>query len=211
MLVITQEREREKIARDLHDGVGQSLVALKINLGLIKSKSKDEAQICQMDKTIRLADSTIEEIRNVIYNLKPVELNRDGLFISIRHLCDKLKEISGIEFYCDIESDLPEWNETEKLNIYRIVQECLTNVIKHSEATKVDIHLYSTDDEIFVVCVTDNGVGFESANVHSGFGLRTIQERAAVLNAKIKIVSRPGQGTSMILEVPYEENQNIPR
>jgi signal transduction histidine kinase len=76
-----------------------------------------------MDKTIKLAENTIEEIRNVIYNLKPVELNRDGLSKSIRHLCDKLKEISKIEFRCDITNDLPEWNETEKLNIFRIVQE----------------------------------------------------------------------------------------
>ena len=175
----------KKIARDLHDGVGQSLVALKINLGLIKSQSKDESQICQMDRTIKLADSTIEEIRNVIYNLKPVELNRDGLPKSIYHLCDKLKEISQIEFHCDITNDLPEWNETEKLNIYRIVQECLTNVIKHSEASKVDIDIFSPNDEIIVVSVTDNGIGFDNANVHSGFGLGTIKERAAVLTMQI--------------------------
>jgi len=206
MLVVTQERERDKIARDLHDGVGQSLVALKINLGLIRKQSTDEAQIGQMDRTIKLAEDTIGEIRNVIYNLKPVELNRDGLSSSIRHLCGTLSEISDIEFSCEIMDDLPEWNETEKLNIYRIVQECLTNVIKHSGATKAEIDVFSPDGRLFVVSISDNGIGFDSARVHSGVGLATIQERAAVLNAKIRIVSGEGHGTRVILEVPYEKN-----
>ncbi len=206
MLAVTQEREREKIARDLHDGVGQSLVALKINLGLIKKQSKDEVQISQMDKTIKLAENTIEEIRNVIYNLKPVELSRDGLSKSIRHLCDKLGEISEIEFRCDIKNDLPEWNETETLNIYRIIQECLTNVIKHSGATKAEIEIFSPNDRLYVVSITDDGVGFDSASVHAGFGLTTISERAAILNAKARIVSREGHGTRVILEVPFEKN-----
>jgi Amt family ammonium transporter len=206
MLAVTQEREREKIARDLHDGVGQSLVALKINLGLIKKQTNDDAQIAQVDKTIRLAESTIEEIRNVIYNLKPVELNRDGLSKSIRQLCDKLREISGIEFTCDIKNELPEWSETENLNIYRIVQECLTNIIKHSGAKKAQIDIFAPNDKLYVVSISDDGVGFDTAGVNSGFGLSTIQQRAAILNAKVKIVSREGRGTRVILEVPYAQN-----
>ncbi|MCX7615408.1 MAG: ammonium transporter [Clostridiales bacterium] len=209
MLVATQEREREKIARDLHDGVGQSLVALKIHLGLIQNKTQDEALKNQTDKTIKLAEDTIEEIRNVIYNLKPVELNKDGLAISIRHLCEKLKEISSIKFNCMIANDLPQWNETEELNLYRIVQECLTNIMKHSEATEVDVSMNMPSDDLLFIGISDNGKGFDIKNVKSGLGLTTIKERAAMLNAKIMIDSEEGRGTRIILEVPYEKNQSI--
>lgn len=206
MLAVTQEREREKMARDLHDGVGQSLVALKINLGLIKSQSQDEALKQQTDRTIKLAEDTIEEIRNVIYNLKPVELHQDGLAGSIRHLGEKLEEISGIACHCAVADDLPAWNETEQLNIYRIVQECLTNIIKHSQATRVKIDIRAADDRLLTVSIADNGVGFDAGNVQPGLGLTTIRERAAMLNAAISIDSRPGQGTRTVLEVPYAKD-----
>ena len=86
------------------------------------------------------------------------------------------------------------------------MQECLTNVIKHSGATKTEIDIFSPNERLFVVSITDNGVGFDSAGVHAGFGLATIRERAAMLNAKIRIVSGEGHGTRVILEVPYEKN-----
>ncbi|MEY8000836.1 ammonium transporter [Clostridium sp. Mt-5] len=206
MLVVTQEREREKIARDLHDGVGQSLVALKINLGLIQSKTENEALKGHADRTIKLVENTIEEMRNVIYNIKPVELKRDGLTKSIISLCNKLENLSNIKFNCNIANDLPEWNETEKLNIYRIVQECLTNIIKHSGAAETDINMLTLNNRLLLIRIIDNGRGFAVKNVNSGLGLTAIRERAAMLNAKIMIDSEEGQGTRIILEVPYEKN-----
>lgn len=206
LLVATQERERQEIARDLHDGVGQSLVALKINLGLLPLQPTDDARKIHAGKTIKMVDEAIAEIRNVIGNLEPSAIKKDGLSASIRSLCEKLEKISGIRFQCTITDAMPAWNETEELNIYRIVQECLTNIIKHSGATEADINMLVLNANRFLISVIDNGRGFNLQTVDSGFGLTSIRERSAILNAKIAIDSVEGGGTRVILEVPYEQN-----
>lgn len=206
LLVATQEREREKIARDLHDGVGQSLVALKINLGLLSRCPEDEQLRRNAEKTVKMVDGAIAEIRSVIGNLKPAELKRDGLSNSIRALCGKLESLSGVQFHCNITDAMPEWAETEELNIYRIVQECLTNIIKHSEAAEADVNLLALSDHIFLISVIDNGRGFDMQSVNSGFGLTNMRERADALNAKMVVDSAEGQGTRVILEIPHGKN-----
>ncbi len=206
LLVATQERERQKIARELHDGVGQSLVALKINLGLLPLQTTDDALKKHAGKTIKMVDEAIAEIRNVIGNLEPSVLKKEGLSASIKSLCGKLEKISGIHFHAAIADAMPVWNETEELNIYRIIQECLTNIIKHSGATEVDINMLTLNENRFLISVIDNGRGFNLQTVDSGFGLTSIRERSAILNAKIVIDSAEGYGTRVILEVPYEQN-----
>lgn len=205
MLAVTQEKEREKIARDLHDGVGQSLVALKINLGLIQNSTKDEALKSRADTTINLAQNTIEEIRDVIYNLRPVQLSEGGLANSVRSLCKKLEELSGIHIGCQIADDLPRWNETEEVNIYRIVQECLTNIIKHSGATEAVICMARQND-VLRISISDNGSGFDRQEIQPGFGLTTMKERADMLNARLTVRSEKDKGTQIMLEVPYEKD-----
>ena len=206
LLVATQERERQNIARELHDGVGQSLVALKINLGLLPLQPTDDALKKHTGKTIKMVDEAIAEIRNVIGNLEPSVLKKEGLSASIKNLCGKLAKISGIHFHTTITDAMPVWTETEELNIYRIVQECLTNIIKHSGATQVDINMLTLNDNRFLISVIDNGRGFNLQTVDSGFGLTSIRERSAILNAKIVFDSAEGGGTRVILEVPYEQD-----
>lgn len=205
MLVETQERERETIARDLHDGAGQSLAALKINLGLLNPKD-DEQQVARRDISLSLVDNTMDEIRNVLHNLKPVELVNDGLAASIYSLCKKTEKVSGISFTCKIQEPLPRWDETEELNLYRIVQENLTNMVKHSKAKNASVTFLKTKDHIYRLEISDDGVGFEPQNAHGGLGLTAMKERADMLNATILVDSRPGSGTKMTLEVPYEQD-----
>lgn len=206
LLAATQEKEREKIARDLHDGVGQSLAALKINLGLIYRSAEDDGLKDQASKTIRIADSTMEEIRNVMYNLKPVGLKRDGLAESVRNLCDKLNSLGSVHFSYEIGEGLPRWNETVEVNIYRIMQECLTNVMKHSGATKADVAILPLNKKTALFQVADNGCGFDQNEASSGMGLTSIRERAEIIGAKLIVDSENGGGTRVILEVPYETN-----
>lgn len=206
LLAATQERERKQLARDLHDGVGQSLIALKINIGLFQRLSGDEALQAHAGKTIRMVDETIAEIRNVIGNLEPAALKKDGLAASIKSLCEKLEKLSRIRIHCTITEDMPPWSEAEELNIFRIVQECLTNIIKHSGATEANINLFTLSDKVFFISIIDNGKGFDLHDVEGGFGLNSIRERSAMLNARIVIDSAEGSGTRVILEIPYETN-----
>lgn len=206
MLVVTQEKEREKIARDLHDGVGQSLVALKINLGLLQNGMGDEKLREQTGKIIRHMEGTIAETRDVILNLRPMGLEKDGLAQGIHGLCGRLRELSGIDIQCNVSSDLPPWNETEEINIYRIVQECLTNILKHSGANEAEVALLRLGDRLALIRIADNGVGFDRPEVQTGFGLTTIRERADMLGAKLLVESARGKGTRILLEVPCEND-----
>lgn len=206
MLAETQEKERETIARNLHDGVGQSLVALKINLGLLQKGTEDKKLKQQAETTMELAQDTIDGIRDVIYDLRPVQLTKDGLANSIRTLCEKFQKISPADIHCSVASDLTEWNETEEVNLYRIVQECLTNILKHAEATRVELDMLKINPGTVLIRISDNGKGFDVNRVSSGFGLTTIHDRAAMLNARLMINSEIGSGTRIILEVPYGQN-----
>lgn len=206
MLVSTQEREREEIARELHDGVVQSLIALKINLGLLPIKPEDEILTGHAKKTIKMVDDTIGEIREVIGNFRSIELKKEGLLNSVKAVCDKLEGLCNIKFNCNITEKIPHWGEAEELNIYRIIQECLMNVVKHSEATEVDLNMLRLNNRLFLISIIDNGIGFDINSVSSGFGLTTIKERSYALNAKMLINSEEGHGTTVIFEVPYEEN-----
>ena len=206
MLVATQEREREEIARELHDGVVQSLIALKINLGLLPIQPEDEQLNGHAKKTMRMVDDTIGEIREVIGNFRSVELKKEGLANSVRSLCEKLAGLCKIKFNCNIAENLPHWGEAEELNIYRIIQECLMNAVKHSDATELDLNMLSLNSRQFLISIIDNGKGFDIDSVNSGFGLTTIRERSAALNAKMMIDSELGRGTTVIFEVPYGKN-----
>lgn len=206
MLVVTQEKEREKIARDLHDGVGQSLVALKINLGLLQNRIRDEKLREQTGKIIRHMEGTIAETRDVIRNLRPVGLEKDGLAQGIYDLCGRLRELSGINIRCNVSGGLPPWNETEEINIYRIVQECLTNILKHSGASEAEVALLRLSDRLALLRIADNGAGFDRSQDQAGFGLTTIRERADMLGAKLLVESEKGKGTRILLEVPCEND-----
>ena len=205
-VISTQEREREEIARELHDGVVQSLIALKINLGMLPIKPEDEKLTGHAKKTIKMVDDTIGEIREVIGNFRSVELKKEGLLNSVRVLCEKLEGLCNIKFNCNITEKIPHWGEAEELNIYRIIQECLMNVVKHSAATEVDLNMLRLNNRLFLISIIDNGIGFDINSVSSGFGLTTIKERSYALNAKMLINSEEGHGTTVIFEVPYEEN-----
>ena len=158
---------------------------------------------------MKLADGTIEEIRNVMHNLKPVGLSRNGLADSIRELCGKLKGLGNIRFICEIGDGMPRWNEAVEVNIYRIVQECLTNIVKHSGASEADVAMFPVMGNTVLIRISDNGRGFDPNTADSGLGLASMKERAGMINARIMIDSAEGKGTRVILEVPYEKNQSV--
>jgi len=208
LLVETQEQERVKLARDLHDGVGQSMAALKLQLGMIAQKVKAEHQDTslngQVERTVSLATETIEEIRGVLFNLKPALLQEKGLCASIEILLRNLQKSSSIRFKYNLLAAMPTWENAESLNLYRVIQECLTNIFKHSQATEITVNFSKLKSNLYLFQISDNGQGFNVNEVHAGLGLNSIQERLNMLGGKLQIIAEEGKGTTLMMEVPYD-------
>ncbi|WP_088227426.1 ammonium transporter [Desulfosporosinus sp. FKB] len=208
LLVETQEHERIKLARDIHDGVGQSLAALKLQLGMIanrvKTEYKDNGLSNQVEGTVSLATQTIEDIRAVLFNLKPAFLSEKGLNTAIEVLIKNFEKTTGIKSEFNLLSEMPSWEDAAILNIYRVIQECLTNILKHAHATMVKVNFVELKKNLYLFQVSDNGVGFEADGVHTGLGLNSIQERLQMLGGRLQIITAEDQGTSLMMEVPFE-------
>jgi ammonium transporter, Amt family len=208
LLVETQEQERVKLARDLHDGVGQSLAALKLQLGMIAQKVKLEHEDLQLssqiNRTVNLAANTIEEIRGVLFNLKPALLQEKGLSVSVEVLLQNLEKTSGIRFDYNLLTRMPDWDEAASLNLYRAIQECLTNILKHSQATEIIVNFSKLRSNLFLFQISDNGQGFDVQKVRAGLGLSSIEERLKMLGGTLQIITEIGKGTTLMMEVPYD-------
>jgi signal transduction histidine kinase len=154
------------------------------------------------------ASSAIEETRSIAYNLRPFQLDRLGLTKSIEGLIRTVSKSSGIHVASDL-ADVDElFPEELRINFYRIVQEALSNIMKHAQATEVNVHILRTNT-IVVLSIQDNGRGFTPA-AHTGqaglggFGLTGMAERATLLGGRLKVRSEPGSGTMMSVEIPLE-------
>jgi PAS domain S-box-containing protein len=205
-LIEGQEKERRKIARELHDGLGQMLTALKFNIEGIKgAPSKKEKQ--NLDEIRKFMLETIKEVRRISFNLMPSVLNDFGVIPAFRHLSEQISKHYGINIIFENKSSVQRLHKTVEINLYRIVQEALNNAVKYAEANEVIILLENTET-ILKLHITDNGIGFNSKNidkknmVSSGNGISNIQERTSLINGDFKMETAPGQGTRIHIEIP---------
>lgn len=203
----TQEEERKRISRELHDAMGQGLLALKLHLEMLAEQIPPEmtGQREEIAEAHTIAVQTIEEIRRLVADLRPLKLDDLGLVPTLRgfikDFSKKLKidvELKKVKLLRRLPSDM----ETV---LYRIIQEALTNVAKHAKATGVSISLERVDDGVRVK-VSDNGVGFSTATVSKRrarrFGLTGIQERVDLMGGSFRIISGKGRGTELRVELP---------
>ncbi len=205
-LVEVQEAERGYIARELHDETGQALSSLLLNLSLL-----EQMEECPKEARDRLArmesmvDGMLENLHRLAMNLRPAALDHLGLVPALGQYVEAIGQQHGIATQFETvglgSGRLPPEVETA---IYRIVQEALTNVLRHAQATRVDVLLERRGDQV-VAIVEDNGVGFdaEAAQRSGRLGLLGMRERAEMLNGRLMIESAPGAGTTVFVEVPY--------
>jgi signal transduction histidine kinase len=205
-LLASQENERKRIAAQLHDGLGQRLVIIK-NLALFFLRSQDGAAI--NNGKLRLIEEISEEAalaadesREISYNLRPFQLDRLGLSKAIEGIIQTASGASVTRFSAELDNIDDAFPEALRINLYRIIQECLNNIIKHAQATEASIHVKRTIDGVMLT-VRDNGTGFTPANSRSeancelgqnGFGLTGMAERARLLGGDLacKPLSRVG-------------------
>lgn len=194
----TEELERSRIARELHDGVGQLLSAVKLNLAQMnhnKGPSKE------LQKAIDLVDESVREVRNVSHIMMPLALQRSGIETAVREFLSKIpeNEIAVSFSSTGMENRLEPAMESA---LYRIIQEAVQNILKHSGATKAGIQLVKHDSEV-VLIVEDNGKGFNAAETReNGVGLKNILSRVEYFNGNVNFDSQPGKGTTLVVEIP---------
>lgn len=201
------EDERERLARELHDGIGPSLLAIKLRLQMLEAKAKEGAPVEENEFPELVSDisNSIEELRAIAMDLRPSFLENINIGEAISYHAGKVREKLGIQINIDT-GVVTKINSRVKDNLYRIYQEALNNVIKHSEATSVEVILKMKGNYLSLE-IKDNGKGFDPVRAEKkgkGLGLYTMRERIGLLHGILKIKSFDKMGTSIYMEVPAD-------
>ena len=191
-LLNTQEEERIKVSRELHDSVGQKLM-------LLTKKTKS----IQNNEIEFLAENTLDELRSIARGLYPSAIEKLGVSAAIESMIDEVDENTNIFFTHDIVNIDSLLSKEESLHLFRIIQEALNNVVKHSEAKAASVFIEKSISKISVE-VKDNGKGFsvsDSTKLFSSMGMKTLKERAKIISGDLKIESVMNKGTTVILNL----------
>jgi signal transduction histidine kinase len=205
-----KEEERKRIAREIHDDLGQNLLALRIDASLLHARtSKSHARLNQKVKNaLSHIDATIKSVRTIINDLRPPVLDL-GLQAAIEWQVEEFRRRSGIacELVVDSENFDQGLNEPDATALFRILQESLTNVLRHAQASAVQVMLARYGSQLSLT-VTDNGVGMPLGPKRRGesFGLQGMEERVRMLGGEMGLASQPGSGVSIKVAIPVEDN-----
>ncbi len=199
------EAERRRIAAELHDSVGQQLSLLKLKAQQISSEEASNNGKEQAD-ILEIVDNITNEVRSILYQLKPKILDELGLGAAITSLIDRVRDETGINGSVDLIGNAVRFYPEYELNIFRVIQESVNNIIKHSKADEFSVQLIYIKEKLRII-VTDNGIGFNytsesNSKIKRGYGLINMYERIESLGGQLKIDSNPDQGTIVLLEIP---------
>lgn len=209
--VETIEEERRNIARELHDGLGQLLTAAHLNLDLVEQNMDKDPDRARADirRAKELITITIREVRNISQNLRPAVLDDFGLVPAVRNLCDEFRRTGTLNVQFSEYEMLDHYSPAIEIVVFRVCQEALNNIIRHSGASEASIDLYNRESHILVV-IQDNGLGFDPARISqsgTGSGLINIKERVELLGGSIQIESQLNEGTEIIIEIPLKQSE----
>src|SRR4030066_432329 len=204
-----QEEERKRIARSLHDDTGQSLSTLIINLERLEHQiPMESADLLNRLRSIReMATDSLECLRSIIYDLRPALLDDLGLLPAIRWYAQTNLEEAGIQVKLDFPDELPSLPHPLTTTLFRVTQEGVNNIIRHSQARNVSINLGVKENEVYLR-IQDDGHGFDPAQMSSAamelqhWGLVGIQERIDLVGGRMSVISDPGQGTTLQVNAP---------
>lgn len=199
-LIESQEAERKRIAAELHDGLGQSLVVIKNRAMLGIKKGDDPDRVAkELGNISDSAAQALDEVREITNNLRPQLLDRLGLTKALTAMCKKVSDVVVVE--CQIVDIDGLFSENEEISLYRIVQESLNNVIKHASASEASVNIERDADRV-IILIEDNGRGFDESIVKSGHGLTGMRERSQLLRGDLSVGSRPGGGAKIEVSIP---------
>jgi len=210
-----EEMERQRLSRELHDGIGQLLIAIKLRLESLLYQDGKEIQN-SIQELKKYFDQTIDEVRRISNNLMPSVLEAFSIPIAFRNLFSETEEHSGLHIHFEAKGSFDDLDKKTKTYIYRLTQEAISNIVKHAGATIVNVKLVRKN-ELLTLVIQDDGKGFslENAGKEGGNGIHNMRERASLLLGRIEIRSAPKEGTTITLTVPitlsYANHQDFPR
>ncbi len=196
-----EENERRRLARELHDRIGANLTALSLNLRLVRGEW--EKTSTRLDDSEKLLDSTAQLVRDVLTDMRPPGLDELGLLAALREHAEQVAQRSGLALQVHGAEPRPRLPPATEIALFRVVQEALTNIVKHARAGAVTISL-RPEPGLVTLTVADDGAGFdgEARAMAAGMGMASMRERAEAVGARARIESAPGRGTRVIVEVP---------
>lgn len=201
------EEERAKIAREIHDELGQALTAIKMDISYLFKKYNDHCFVSEKVESIfRVIDSTIQAIKRISTELRPGILDDLGLIAAIEWQVREFEKRCSIKCHLSIDQEDLNIDKEVSIAIFRVLQEGLTNVARHASATEVFISLYKVGDDLCFV-INDNGRGIKKEDIKNpkSFGLIGIRERVHFLGGDFQIVGNPGKGTKIEIKVPFRK------
>jgi len=199
-----QEKERLRIAKELHDSIAGNLAGIKLGLSRISENYSDDQAINQIKSNI---DQTYNEVRSISTNLSPLKTSDFTFLEMVKRYVEGMSHLHGfeLEFDDNTTSDLLSLTDELKLELYRVFQELVNNIVKHSNATLVEISINELEDQLNVI-IEDDGCGFDEKQITEGMGLKNIASRIAILKGEFHIDSVPGRGTITNIDIPFKEN-----
>ena len=204
------DNERRRIAQELHDGMGQTLIAVSMQLDyLVNNSNLHNGDLRMIAESLDLINEAINEGRQISHDLMPKSLADFGLKVSLEDFVTKVKKKTNTEIHLLIPDNLPDFKNEIQISIFRIIQESIKNAIKHANAQKLSVQIMVHKENIFV-SIEDNGKGFDTKIMrdNDGLGLVNIKSRAFSIGANIEINSTVGMGTDIMVEIPFTMNEN---
>ena len=200
-----QEKERKRIAQDLHDEVGAMLSVVKLNVGRIEKKSEEDTAKALAGETKTYLDEVITQVRRISRALLPPSLEKLGLFFALEELANWVNKADQLQIECWKSGDQFRFDTKQELAIFRVVQELINNAIKHAEASLINVKLRFTE-ETLAVSICDNGKGFKLEEMtQTGLGLKNLESRSEMAGARFKMKSTPGKGTVALIYLNLNE------
>jgi two-component system NarL family sensor kinase len=199
--ILTLEKERQRMASDLHDDLGPILSAIKFEINAVEPKSAEDAELIL--KASAHADETIQRIRQIAFNLMPNTLTRKGLVAATEELISKITDTLPLKISYSL-NPIPDISLQKSINLFRMVQEIIQNTVKHAGASELYINL-AAKDKFIVLTTGDNGKGFDYEKVNElnrGLGLRNLASRIEIMNGQFAVETAPGKGVKYKFEIP---------
>ena len=208
-VIAAQEAERARVSRDLHDDIGQALTSVLLGLHLIESPTHHGTSECndtsrRVDELRQLVGDALRRTRHLAFELRPTVLDDVGLAPALARLVANTSERSGVSVDAVVDSapELAKVSSEIATVVYRVVQEALTNVVRHAQATNASVAVTAAAGRLRAL-VEDNGIGFDPTEpAHGHLGLQGMSERAEIVGGTVSVASVPGSGTTIVLEIP---------